>query len=113
MNCLNNIKIGPKDRHLDGDETGGVWFLRSPVDRKRLSVIASIDHGWDHVSVSRKERVPNWEEMEYVKRLFFRAEEIAMQLHVPPSAHINHHNFCLHLWRPQMQKIPMPPRFLV
>jgi hypothetical protein len=66
-----------------------------------LAIIASNGMGWDHVSVSRADRCPTWDEMELVKRLFFKDDECAMQLHVPPSDHINCHPNCLHLWRPQ------------
>ena len=51
--------------------------------------------------------------MEHVKRLFFRPDETAMQLHVPPHEHINTHEHCLHLWRPQQEKIPRPPSYMV
>ena len=68
---------------------------------------------WDHVSVSRTDRVPNWEEMEYVKRAFFRDDETAIEYHVPPSDHINRHEFCLHLWRPQTGAIPRPPAYMI
>ena len=78
-----------------------------------LAIIASWADGWDHVSVSRKDRCPTWDEMETVKRLFFSDDEIAMQLHVPPSDHINVHPYCLHLWRPHSADIPMPPKGMV
>lgn len=78
-----------------------------------IRVIASSGEGWDHVSVSLETRCPTWDEMEFVKRKFFNDDETAMQLHVPPSDHINHHPHCLHLWRPHGEKIPRPPNFLV
>ena len=68
--------------HQIGDD-GGAFALRSPTDRKPMQIIASNGEGWDHVSVSRTDRVPNWEEMEHVKRLFFEDWEVAMQLHRP------------------------------
>src|SRR5690606_20343251 len=83
-----------------GDETCGAFLVPSPIDQKPMRVIASANGGWDHVSVSRQHRCPNWPEMEHVKRLFFKDDETAMQLHVPPSDHISHHPHCLHLWRP-------------
>ena len=51
--------------------------------------------------------------MEQVKRLFFRDDETAMQLHVQPADHINCHPHCLHLWRPHGVEIPRPPAFMV
>jgi hypothetical protein len=92
---------------------GGQWTVLSPIDRAVMAVVASIGGGWDHVSVSRKNRVPNWAEMEHVKRLFFKDDETAMQLHVPPSDHVSFHPTVLHLWRPQRVGIPRPPHLMV
>lgn len=96
-----------------GDETTGAFEVPSPVDRAPLMVIASSGEGWDHVSVSRVNRCPNWQEMEHIKRLFFRDEETAMQLHLPPKDHISVHPYCLHLWRPHAIDIPRPPEWMV
>lgn len=68
---------------------------------------------WDHVSVSLRNRCPNWPEMEFIKRLFFRDDEAAMQLHVPVSDHRSFHPYCLHIWRPGDQEIPLPPGVMV
>ncbi|MGY2052368.1 DUF7694 domain-containing protein [Methylobacterium sp. JK268] len=78
-----------------------------------LLVIASAAEGWDHVSVSLPNRCPNWPEMSRIKDLFFRDDEVAMQLHVPAADHINNHPHCLHLWRPHDAEIPRPPGALV
>ena len=96
-----------------GDSTCGVFSVPSMIDRAILRVVASAGEGWDHVSVSRVNRCPNWQEMEQIKRLFFRDEETAMQLHVPPGDHINAHPYCLHLWRPHDVEIPRPPAWMV
>ena len=96
-----------------GDETCGVFMVLSPIDTAEMAVVASSDGGWDHVSVSRRNRCPNWPEMEFTKRLFFRDDETAMQLHVTPAEHINFHSTCLHLWRPQDGEILLPPGWMV
>ena len=46
-----------------GDERCGSFLIPSPGDHKTMVVIASNAAGWDHVSVSREHRVPNWGEM--------------------------------------------------
>lgn len=97
----------------EGDDTCGAFMLRSSIDGGDLVVIASNGEGWDHVSVSRRNRCPNWTEMEQVKRLFFRDDETAMQLHVPPADYVNAHPYTLHLWRPLDQEIPRPPGIMV
>lgn len=79
-----------------------------------LRIIATADfHGFDHVSVSRKSRVPNYTEMKRVKRICFGPDEWAMELHAPPSKHINVNDNVLHLWRPTAQVLPIPPEWLV
>ncbi len=64
---------------------------------------------WEHVSVSVRVRCPTWEEMDYVKRIFWRDDETVMQLHVPRDQHISFHDTCLHLWKPTGFEIPLPP----
>lgn len=96
-----------------GNDTCGAFTILSVVDRAAMRVVVSTGGGWDHVSVSRKNRCPNWPEMEQVKRLFFEDDETAMQLHVPASDHISFHPHCLHLWRPQNIDFPRPPSIMV
>lgn len=97
-----------------GDETCGAFQVPSPVTGEPLQIVASAGLGWDHVSVSKRRRTPTWGEMEYIKRMFFREDEMAMQLHVPISEHINIHPNCLHLWAPNNgRQIPLPPAMAV
>jgi len=78
-----------------------------------VTVIASNGLGWEHVSVSLKDRCPTWEEMCEIKELFFDKEDTVMQLHPPKSKYVNVHNYCLHLWRPLEEKIPLPRQYMV
>lgn len=92
-----------------GDEKCGLFWVHSIVDSKPMKIIASNADGWDHVSVSREKRCPNWPEMSQIRRIFFRDSETVMQLHVPLDEHINNNPYCLHLWRPHHLQIPRPP----
>lgn len=78
-----------------------------------LRVIASDGKGWEHVSVSLPNRTPNWREMEAVCRLFWHEEEAVMQLHPPRSQWVSNHPYCLPLWKPVGERIPMPPSLMV
>lgn len=98
---------------FEGDDGCGMFIVTSPKLKNALKVIASSGEGWDHVSVSLPHRCPTWGEMEHIKRLFFRDDETAMQLHVPPTDHISVHPYCLHLWRPHDVEIPRPPSIFV
>ena len=77
--------------------------------------IASDAMGWEHVSVSRRDRCPTWDEMCQVKELFWSSEDCVVQFHPPRSEYINNHPYCLHLWRPAdgNQPLPMPMSILV
>lgn len=85
--------------------------------RRQLNIIASdgTECGWDHVSVTldQSKKCPTWEEMCFVKELFWNDDEEVMQLHPPKSDYINNHPGCLHLWRPTRETIPLPPGILV
>jgi hypothetical protein len=111
---LDDRRVSAKATHgWDGDGTCGAFSFPSPTDGQPLRVIVSSGEGWDHVSVSRSSRCPNWPEMEFIKRKFFKDDETVMQLHVPTTEHINAHQHCLHLWRPQHSEIPRPPGWMV
>lgn len=98
------------------EKNGGCYVveLKNSKGKKiNLFIMAAFGEGWDHVSVSLKHRCPNWHEMEYIKRMFFKEDEVAFQLHVPAKDHINIHENVLHMWRPQDQEIPMPKEWMV
>jgi hypothetical protein len=113
LRLLDEYRVHSSFHGWDGDETCGAFILPSPIDGQNLAVVASSGEGWDHVSVSRRNRCPNWPEMEYVRKRFFKDDETVMQLHVPESDHINCHPNCLHLWRPHRVEIPRPPAWMV
>ena len=83
-----------------------------PLIRKiKFTVLASNGFGWEHVSVSPWDlaRTPTWDEMCVVKNWFWTPEEAVMQLHPPAEDYVNYHPYVLHLWRPLLQEIPLPP----
>jgi hypothetical protein len=94
----------------------GVFFMPGPCGRA-LRMMASdgndpLAQGWEHVSVSTERRPPpNWQEMCFVKDLFWSEEECVVQFHPAKSRHINNYSTCLHLWR--RIDIPTPPDILV
>lgn len=89
-----------------------------------LGVIAACGRGWDHVNVHTlvpfrgnyaeyMRRTPTWDEMDYVRKLFFRGDEWVIQYHPPASKYINKHSHTLHMWRPQDEAVPTPPAWMV
>ena len=109
------IRNGPYGSPAGADY--GAFEIEGPNFRT-LRVIASPGDAdeeipWEHVSVSLSNRCPNWTEMCFVKSLFWDDEDTVMQLHPPKSKWINNHPYCLHLWRPTQQEIPLPPEITV
>ena len=100
---------------FDGDSGNG--YFKVYVQGRSFFVIASDGGGWDHVSVSpgnpKRKACPTWDEMCAIKDMFFEEEETVVQYHPPKSDYVNNHPYCLHLWRPQNQEIPRPPKRLV
>lgn len=93
-------------------------FIIPPLIRKReLSVIASDGMGWEHVSVhawdGSQTLTPYWDEMAYIKKLFWDDEDVVIQYHPAKSHYVNNHQNVLHLWRPAELEIPTPPDIMV
>jgi hypothetical protein len=102
---------------LGSDESygnNGAFIVPGPRGIK-LGVIASNGASWEHVSVHRvdKHNCPFWDEMCFIKSLFWEPEEAVMQLHPPESHYVNNHPTTLHLWKPIGVDIPLPPEILV
>ena len=97
----------------------GAFEITYPGTGYHLRVIATDGLGgafsdvWEHVSVSLRNRCPNWAEMSFIKDLFWDETETVMQLHVPKADHKNCHPYCLHLWKPRDLVIPRPPALAV
>ena len=95
-----------------GDDRNG-YFLIPLKHGQKVQVIASDGMGWEHISVSRKDRPPLWDEMCQIKNLFWGDEDCVIQYHPPRSQYVNNHPNCLHLWRPIGIELPMPDSLLV
>jgi hypothetical protein len=95
----------------------GAFRIQGPCGEE-LTIIASngqliAAHGWEHVSVSLRRRNPNWQEMCFVKDLFWDDAETVIQFHPAKLAYVNNHPHCLHLWRHAKDGHPLPPALLV
>lgn len=100
-------------------EPFGMFLVGGRYAHGRSLLIMACDGtetGWEHVSVSlpdNKDKCPSWNEMSFVKDLFFDAQEAVIQFHPPASEYRNDHPGCLHLWRCTSAAFPLPPAILV
>ena len=102
--------------HMASDESygnNGCFQIPRKNSNKWFNVIASDGEGWEHVSVSLPSRTPTWEEMCYIRDIFWQDDEVIVQYHPPKTEYVNNHDYCLHLWKPIDKEIPMPPSILV
>ena len=89
------------------------WFI-IPFESYKLRVmVAPSTSEWQHVSVSLKNRCPNWKEMCFIKDLFFEDHETVVQFHPAKKDYVNIAENCLHLWRCTTKEFPMPPKICV
>lgn len=113
MRCPMDWEIYRRPNWTDPSDMGDRCNGNLVFPKRGMCVVFSNGEGWEHVSVSFKDRCPSWEEMEQVKRRFWSDDDTVMQLHVPPKDHRNCHPHCLHLWRPTDCEIPRPPGIFV
>lgn len=76
-----------------------------------LRIIASAgeyDDGreWLHVSVSRKSRVPSYDELTRIKRDFIGDDKKAVLVLPEKKNHVNIHDYCLHLFYSAENPLP-------
>lgn len=96
-----------KDKDVPGLENAAAFKI--PYKGCDLRVIASLDEGWEHVSVSLPNRNPNWDEMCHVKDLFWGDDEECIQFHPRKNEYVNLTEYCLHIWKPPFY-INKPPK---
>ena len=95
-------------------EDGGQGYVKLGRSLAGAAVVVwSFGGGWDHVSVSYRDRCPTWEEMCRVKDVFFREDECCVEYHPAKKDYVNNYPYCLHIWKPQGAAIPTPPKIYV
>jgi len=90
-----------------GSHTGDGDMVAVDFPSRERKVI-SAPTGWEHVTVETDHRTPTWDEMCFVKNLFWKEEECVVEYHPPLSRYVKYNPHCLHLWRPKHAKIPSP-----
>lgn len=101
-------------QHRPYESPSGMLYglFEAPFKSSTLRFMSSGMSEWEHVSVSLANRCPNWQEMCFVKALFWDDDETVIQFHPPKSEYVNNHNYCLHLWKPPYE-VKLPPTIFV
>lgn len=114
------MRVPEEDRVCHGifattgrDGNNGLFVLSRSFEA--LYCFASDGGVWEHVSVTTGGgiRCPTWEEMNYVRDVFWSKHVTVLQFHPPADQYVNTHPFCLHLWRQPGVDVPLPPKEFV
>lgn len=65
------------------------------------NVIVSKDAGLWHLSISRKNRLPSYDDLKEARYRFMPDIEYVVQIFPPKKDFVNLHEYCLHLWEPK------------
>lgn len=78
----------------------GAGYYNAAADISVVESVAREVDGrlWHHVSVARGDRMPSWDDLAMVKRVWMGHDTYAIQVVPPTSRHVNIHPYCLHLW---------------
>lgn len=86
-NCLRG------GRPVAGREASSLTVLSS-LDRMNNNALVL------HVSVSRMNKLPTWEDLKCVKNVFMGRDVDAFHVIPKASDHVNLHNYTMHIWTP-------------
>lgn len=90
-------------RDLSEAVSGGTCYYNK---KHKLAVIVSLDTMTDgktylHVSLSRPDRIPDWNTVKRVKDIFIGKKQSAFIYFPPEDEYVNLMPYCLHLWSKQ------------
>ena len=105
--------VSPVQMPLNNRDPGGGMYRVRSGKHAGAAIIASAgvyedEQLWYHVSISRKNRVPSYEDLAFLKEHFVGPSRWAIQLFVPTKEHINIHPNALHLWHCVTADRPFP-----
>jgi hypothetical protein len=110
---LKDKRIDQVLRKVNDDKAIQLKLMLNTQYNKQACVKFTKALGWEHLSVSFDDMLPDWNYMQEMKEMFWKDDEECFQLHPKKENYINNHNYCLHIWRSLEQPIPVPPTILV
>ena len=110
---LQDQRIAQVLRNITKDNAIQLKLMLNTQYNKQSCVKFTKAMGWEHLSVSFDDMLPDWNYMQEMKEMFWKDDEECFQLHPKKEDYINNHNYCLHIWRPLEQQLPTPPSIMV
>ena len=91
--------------HDVGDDGfNGIYV--DPVERKNYFFVFSWGQGWEHLSVSQRNKTPSWDIMCRIKNVFWGEDEVCVEYHPKKEDYVNLHPHCLHIWKEVGKEFP-------
>jgi len=114
MKSLEEIRKTPNLKIISENPNDGMCGrYYDKYNNKWLTFVFSYGLGWEHLSVSTPSKTPSWEQMCMMKDIFWEDDEACVQYHPKKEDYINNHQYCLHIWKPLNEELPLPPSILV
>ena len=111
---LNNGFLNHLIREIDNDEIFQFYgHYTDPITRKDYLVKFTQGFGWEHLSVSTRNKTPEWDVMCKLKEIFWRDDECCVEYHPKREDYVNNMPYCLHIWKKIDEEFEMPPSILV
>lgn len=110
---LKDGRLKVLSHETEGDDFRIRANLTDPVTRKTWFVIFTNGFGWEHMSISSPSRTPDWDTMCLAKSVFWDDDECCVEYHPRKEDYVNMHEHCLHIWKPLLEKLPIPPSIMV
>jgi len=96
------LKDGPMEEEDIDENLRTGKFRNSMFVHDGFTVMFTVEnHGtsaYQHLSVSRKERYPSWDEIVLFRSLFFEDDDEIVQVIPKESDYVNVHDNCFHMW---------------
>ena len=71
-----------------------------------IGIILSVDYGRHHMSISRPDRLPSWEDVKAAREMFLPIGKHFVMALPPPQHYVNMHQYVLHLWELRPDREP-------
>lgn len=77
----------------------GLLYENKSLGLRVIHSYAMVDGTWwDHISVSRRSKLPSWDDLKVVKKFFIGDDREAAQILPKAEDYVNLAKYCLHLW---------------
>lgn len=111
---FNNKLLNHLIREIDNEQIFQFYgHYTDPVTRKDYLVKFTSGFGWEHLSASTRNKVPEWDVMCKLKEIFWKDDECCVEYHPKREDYVNNMPYCLHIWKKIGSEFEMPPSILV